>query len=229
MKFGLTILLSLFFLFANGQQRIGLELTSRLSDLSITAQYHKVVKQKWLLNAGISFGSMGLKFIDFENDTTLLINGYTIRSPYANVPISFIDTGGYNFQLFKYKTNAKGFGIQFGLGFFHEFNIVHGFRFNLNAKIYCAQSEISAGYFNISNRYFTSGRYIQQYFVGSISPEIHHTIRLSGRTTFCYGIKLPYYFSLDKGKFNPVRNNELLSGFEGGVSVGLTYVIGKCD
>jgi hypothetical protein len=125
--------------------------------------------------------------------------------------------------------NSKGIGISLGLGVFKEFSVNHGIRFNLNSKFYVVNSRIHTGYFNSENSFFSYLIYHQNYFVGSISPEVYHTIRLSGRSTLYYGIKLPYYFSLDKGKFRPTNSNELLAGFEADLSVGLTYVIGKCD
>lgn len=211
------------------QQRIGIDVSSRLTDITISTNYQKVVKKNFLISAGLTFGAMGRKFIDFENDTTLLKNGYTIQSPYATVSTSFRDTDGNNFQLMRYNMNAKGIGVSLGVGVFKEFNVNHGIRFNLNSKFYAVNSRIHTGYFNVQNSFFTYAIYHQNYFVGSISPELFHTVRLSGRTTFYYGVKIPYYFSIDQGRFKPMTNQELLSGFEADLSVGLTYVIGKCD
>lgn len=225
-----TILAILIFQSTNfAQQRIGLDLSSRLNDITLTANYQRVVKKYWLISGGLTFGTMGRKFIVFDNDTTLLKNGYTIESPYSNVSTSFIDTGGNNFQLMRYSMNSKGIGVFVGIGCFKEFNIIHGIRFNLNAKFYSVRSKVYASYYNVQHSFFTRSIYFQNYFVGSLSPEIYHTIRLGGRTTFYYGVKVPYYFSIDQGRFKPMTNQELLSGFEADLSVGLTYVIGKCD
>jgi hypothetical protein len=210
------------------QQRIGLDFTSRLSDLTTTIHYQKVIKGNWLANTGLIFGKLGHAYI--VNDTNLLINGYTIRSPYASVPTHYNNTTSINsFQLLQYDTRSNGIGIQFGLGYYKEFNVTHGLRFNLNSKFYFVHSKVSAGFYDKEYGYFVRTNFKQNYFVTSISPEIYHTIRLSGRSTFYYGLKLPYYFSLDKGKFNPKSNREILSGLEPGISVGMTYVIGKCD
>ena len=211
------------------QQRIGIDVSSRLTDITLSTNYQKVVKKNFLISGGLTFGAMGRKFIDFDNDTTLLKNGFIIQSPYATVSTSFRDTDGNNFQLMRYNMNAKGIGISLGVGVFKEFSVNHGIRFNLNSKFYLVNSRIHTGYFNSENSYFSYSIYHQNYFVGSLNPELYHTIRLSGRSTLYYGIKLPYYFSLDKGKFRPTNSNELLAGFEADLSVGLTYVIGKCD
>jgi len=214
---------------ALSQQRIGIDVSSRLTDLTITTNYQKVFNKNFLISAGLTFGSMGRKFLDFENDTILLKNGYNIQSPYATVSTSIRDKDGNNFQLMRYNMNAKGIGVSLGVGVFKEFSVNHGIRFNLNSKFYAVNSRIHTGYFNVQNSYFTYAFYHQNYFVGSISPELFHTIRLGGRTTFYYGIKVPYYFSIDKGRFRPTNSNDLLAGFEADISVGLTYVIGKCD
>lgn len=211
------------------QQRIGIDVSSRLTDITLSTNYQKVVKKNFLITGGLTFGSLGRKFIDFDNDTTLLKNGFIIQSPYANVSTSFKGRDGNNYQLTRYNMNSKGIGISLGLGVFKEFSVNHGIRFNLNSKFYVVNSRIHTGYFNSENSFFSYSIYHQNYFVGSISPEVYHTIRLSGRSTLYYGIKLPYYFSLDKGKFRPTNSNELLAGFEADLSVGLTYVIGKCD
>lgn len=211
------------------QQRIGIDVSSRLTDITLSTNYQKVVKKNFLISGGLTFGSLGRKFIDFDNDTTLLKNGFIIQSPYSNVSTSFRGTDGNYYQLTRYNMNSKGIGISLGLGVFKEFSVNHGIRFNLNSKFYVVNSRIHTGYFNSENSFFSYLIYHQNYFVGSISPEVYHTIRLSGRSTLYYGIKLPYYFSLDKGKFRPTNSNELLAGFEADLSVGLTYVIGKCD
>lgn len=189
----------------------------------------KVVINNYIVSGGLNFGAMGRKYMDFDNDTTLLKNGFIIKSPYSNVPLTIIDTSGNCFQLLRYGMNAKGIGIFVGIGCFKEFNVTHGIRFNLNTKFYAVHSKVLGTYLNLEHSYFTRSTYNQNYFVGSISPELVHTIRLGGRTTFHYGVKAPYYFSLDKGKFRPTTNKELLSGFEVDLSIGLTYVIGKCD
>ena len=211
------------------QQRIGIDVSSRLTDIHLTANYQRVVKTNFLLNGGLTVGSMGRKFIFFDNDTTLLKNGYVIQSPYSAVPTTITDTASSNFQLFRYDMNATGFGALLGIGFFKEFSVNHGIRFYLNTKFHFVQSRVHCGYYNIQQSNYTYSVFHQNYFVGSISPELVHTIRLSGRTTFYYGVKVPYYFSLDKGKFRPTTTKELLSGFEADLCIGLTYVIGKCD
>ena len=147
------------------QQRIGIDVSSRLTDIALTTNYQKVVKKNFIISGGLTFGAMGRKFIDFENDTTLLKNGYTIESPYSNVSTSFIDTGGNNFQLMRYSMNSKGIGVFVGIGGFKEFNIIHGIRFNLNAKFYSVRSKVYGNYHNVQHSYFTRSIYFQNYFV----------------------------------------------------------------
>jgi len=62
-----------------------------------------------------------------------------------------------------------------------------------------------------------------------VSPELYHTIRIGGRSTFYYGVRLPYYFSLHIDNFDPQVDKDLFYGLEPELAVGVTWQIGKCD
>lgn len=227
-KISLTTLFITLLLTINslGQQRIGVDISSRMNNLMLTAHYQKVLKNRFLYSVGFSFGNYGTSFV--ENDSIRLYAGEPIATPFndANTPIT--DSSG-TYSILDYNSTARGVGIQFGLGYFHEFDVQHGLRINVNSSLNFVNTLISGYYRSIDN--FT-GIYKNQYydhFVGSISLEAYHTIRLTGRLTFNYGLKVPYYFTIDKAKFNPTVNKDLLYGFEPQLSIGLTRVIGKCD
>lgn len=210
----------------SGQQRIGFDINSRLLNLNASFNYHKVFSKHFIFSGGIFFGAFG-KSEDI-NDPQLLVNNYQIKSPFPNANIPLIDsTGTYN--LLDYNTSGKGIGLQIGLGYFYEFSVIHGLRFNLYFKNAYVQSKHRGFYKSTING---TGKFHWDkfnHFVSAFSFEMYHTIRLSGKSTFCYGFKLPYYFSLDKRHFNPTTTKDLFSGFEPELSIGLTYVIGKCD
>ena len=223
----LVIFCALLFNFNSfGQQRIGVDLSSRMQNLMLTVHYQKVLKNRFLYSAGIFAGNNGNVFI--SNDTIRLYAGTPIASPYneANKPI--IDTSG-TYSLLDYRTNARSVGIQFGLGYYHEFDVQHGLRVNLNSSIGYVSTQLGGYYRSIDNFTEQYAVHHTQHFVGSISLEAYHTIRLTGRLTFNYGVKVPYFFSIDKAKFAPMVSKDLLYGFEPQLSIGITRVIGKCD
>lgn len=211
---------------AIGQKRIGVDLSSRLNSLNLTLNYQQVVRPKILLSTGIFFGSVGVT--STRNDSLLLYNGMGVQSPFSNANEAQTDSA-YTYHLLDYRSTARIAGIQLGVGFFHEFGVVHGIRANLYTKLAWANSKLLGFYRTIPSIEEKNYRFQNSHFVGAVSLEVNHTIRLSGRFTLYYGMKLPYYFTLDKAKFNPRSHADLLSGFEPEVSLGITRVIGKCD
>lgn len=217
----------LFFSFISAaQQRVGLDLSSRMDNLMITVHYQKVLKNHFLYSAGVFAGSNGRAFIPYETNADNLIQ--PAQTPYreANRPIS---DSTRTFILEDYNTTAKSFGVQLGLGYFFEFGVKHGIRTNANATFGFANTKLGGHYRSTDNSGIVYASHRQQQFIGSISLEAFHTIRLTGRTTFNYGLKVPYYFNADKARFNPTTKKDLLYGFEPQLSIGMTYVVGKCD
>jgi len=107
--------------------------------------------------------------------------------------------------------------------------VVHGLRFNAHFKIGFMKSNILAGYWNDSITVGALRSYSIRHLTTAISPEIYHTIRIAGRTTLYYGMKVPYYFPINKKKFNPKYSIDMFNDWEPEISIGLTFVIGKCD
>ena len=208
------------------QQRIGADLSTRMHNLMLTVHYQKVLKNRILYSVGVFAGSNGSTFI--SNDTLRLCAGTPIASPYSNANNPIIDTSG-TYSLLDYITTIQSIGVQFGLGYYYEFDVQHGLRINLNSSIGYVGSVLGGYYRSIDNFTEQYATHVNEHFVGSISLEAYHTFRLTGRLTFNYGVKVPYFFTIDKAKFNPTVQRDLLFGFEPQLSIGLTRVIGKCD
>lgn len=211
---------------STGQQRIGIDLSSRMDNLMLTVHYQKALKNRLLFSAGIYGGGNGRCYINYQTDPSNL--SQNVQSPYseANLPISD-STGTYVLEEYNYV--AKSMGIQLGIGYFYEFGVKHGIRANANAAFGFASSTLNGHYRSTDNTGVVSATNSSQHFTRSISLEACHTIRLTGRTTFNYGIKVPYYFSADRSRFNPTTKKDILYGFEPQISIGMTYVVGKCD
>jgi len=224
--FLLSILFSLSHSFTFGQQRIGIDITAKPQSVNLTVHYQKIIKKNVLFSIGVFGGSNGKKYID--NDTLLLNFGKKIASPFSNANRTLTDTLT-SFDLLNYSLRSKSIGIQFGIGYFYEFGVKHGIRANLNLKVSFAESQMRAFYWSIEKRIGIFEDYTQNYFIAAVSPELYHTIRVSGRITLNYGIKVPYFFSLDKSIFNPVDKRDLLYRFEPEFNIGITRVIGKCE
>jgi hypothetical protein len=226
-----SIFLSVLFTIALGsqalaQQRIGVDVTSRMQNLQMTLHYQGVIKNRLLYSCGVFFGGTGKSFV--LNDTIQLYGGTRIQSPFSQANASITDTST-SYSIVDYSSSARLFGIQAGLGFYYELNVKHGLRFNLNGKLGIATSTVGGYYRSIENFKTVYRESYANHFVGGVSAEVFHTIRMSGRWTFNYGIKFPYYFSVDQARFNPIYKRDQLYGFEPELSIGFTRVIGKCD
>jgi len=212
---------------AIGQQRIGVDVSSQMTNLMFTGHYQKVLKNQFLYSVGIFGGSNGRAFIHY--DTILLYSNYPPQSPYSTINQGYSDSTGNQFSIFDYTTAGSSVGIQAGFGYFHEFDVQHGLRFNFNTSIGYAHARVSGNYRSTENFSTVFDVRHTNHWFGSVSFEAYHTIRLTGRITFNYGVKVPFHFSVDKAKFNPVTYKDLFYGFEPHLSMGMTRVIGKCD
>lgn len=222
------LLLFLIFSFSSlAQKRIGIDVaTKNITNLSFTAHFQKVVKKNYLISYGLFFGNYGKSYSD--NDINLIYNNFKIQSPFSTLNEPVTDTSGI-YQLLNYNITGKGYGVQFGAGYFHEFNVIHGIRANINMRFGFMGEEIFASYFQVTDSTYKNIRTTRGFLSGAVCPEIYHTIRRTGRITFYYGIKLPYYFTLNRNLFNPQNSNEILFGLEPEFCIGLTRIIGKCD
>lgn len=208
------------------QQRIGLDIGTRFNNLNFTVTYQSVIKGNLIYNAGIFYGGMGSSLV--LNDSMRLYSGTPIRTPFpdADQPISDSIT---TYNILDYSQRAKSYGLQFGVGYFYEFNVVHGIKFNLNTRVGFAKQRFAGYYRSLETFDELYARRNFHHWYGTVSAELYHTIRLTGRSTFVYGVKLPYHFTIDDAKFNPNDPKSLLYGFEPALSVGITWVIGECE
>lgn len=209
-----------------GQQRIGVDFNSRLINGHLTIQYHRVIKGPLLFTAGISGGYHGSA--GNYSDSAQVANGFH-RNSYPAFSESIQNNEG-NYQLRGTGTKGSGIGGFVGIGFFKEFANFHGFRINVNHHFLWARSNVKAFYRNYDQVRVSTSRLENIWHpLGAVSLEIYHTVRINGRFTFYWGGKLPYYYSLDKARFNPTVDSELFHKFLPDLSIGFTRAIGKCD
>ncbi len=225
MKAFWTILLLLFPLLTSAQQRISFDANTRLNTINFTARYMKVIKKPFFLTGGICFGLYGNGTNSYDSLDVVNSRNY---SPYSKLDLTRVDTSGV-YELVKYSGNTRGIGIDLGIGAYHEFSVVHGIRFNLNHRFMFVTHIVSAYYKDWTAGNILIWRIEQAHVAGAIIPELYHTIRIGGRSTFYYGIKSPYYYSMDKANYNPKTTNDILFGFEPELAFGLTYQVGNCD
>jgi hypothetical protein len=221
---GLNVLLAFF---SYGQQRIGFDFATKGTTLSATATYNKVIKQNFLLSAGIFLGNFGSGFMDLNMNQ--FQNDQRVSTPFSDFNLNETDALGNSYTLFDYASKGKGYGIQLGVGYFYEFKSIHGVRFNLNNRLGRMNSSYSIFYYNDALQSGVHLKKNRSHFIGAISPEIYHTMRITGKITLFYGFKFPFYYSIDKGQFNPLYVADLFNKWEPELSIGLTYVVGKCD
>lgn len=210
-----------------GQQRISFDANTRLNDFNFTVRYMKVVRKPFLLSAGICFGHYGVSSINYDSLDAVYDRNYT---PYSAMNHTYIDTNGTNY-LMNYNSKVTGIGIDLGVGYYHEFSVIHGIRFNLNARLLFASNLISSYYSDLKKvaANISGTRHVYHHFSEAIMPEIYHTIRIGGRSTFYYGLKIPYYFSFDKNQYHPRVNDDSLYAFEIDLAIGLTFQVGQCE
>lgn len=226
MRLHLTFLIVLLSITTYGQNRIDISIASNLKSFNTTAVYHHSLKHNILISGGIFGGLYGSKEIYY--DTTLLNNGGRIYSAYSSINTDYKDTTG-NYQLWYYRTKSQMVGIQVGIGYFHEFSTKQSIRFNLFGKFGTAYNSVRNYYYSTESHRTAILISPTYHYAANISAEIAHVFRLSGRTSFYYGLKIPYFLTIDKKNFNTTNPADLLYGFEPELQVGLTYSVGKCD
>ena len=224
------ILLSLIFFFNltsfHAQKRVGLDVSTRLTNLNLTLTYNHLLKKNFLFSTGIYSGGSGI--FDIKNDTINLTNGKGNYSPYSIANVQLSDSFS-TYGLYDYYTRTKSIGIQIGIGYFWELGVIHGIRANLNAKLGYSTNKIRGYYRSTKIRREISRVFYASHVTLASSIELAHTMRIQGRYTFYYGIKAPYFFNVDKKNFNPRTQRVAFYGFEPEFTLGLTRVIGKCD
>jgi hypothetical protein len=223
----LRLLIALFlFGNANAQQRIGVDFNSRLINGHLTVQYHRVIKGPFLFTAGIGGGFHG--YSENVGSESQVRNGF-YQKGYPYFPDTEVDEDG-DYLLRGTDTKGAGWTAAVGIGVFKEFANFHGFRFNINHTFSWMRSDTKAFYKDFDQIAITTSKYKDIWHpLGAISLELYHTLRVNGRFTFYWGVKLPYYYSLDKGRYNPKVDSELFHKFLPDLSIGFTRAVGKCD
>lgn len=210
---------------ANSQIRIETNLSTRFQDLNLTCNTHFVVGHNWLLSGGITGGFSPKMWID--NSRAELDQGLLIQTPYPSVN-GAIEYEGASYKILDYSSNARFLRTNLGVGYFHEFGAQHGIRAHAFFLLQYVSNQINGYYYSSSAQQEIYRSTLFNHFVGGASMEVFHTIRLNGRNTFCYGVKIPYFFSIDKARFNPVNPKDNFYGFEPELSIGITRMIGSC-
>lgn len=220
-------LLVILFIFCNqsiySQQRLGIDLGLKFFGINANAYYQRVLFKHFLFSSGLILGNYGKNYVSYHR---VGVEWNTLKSPFTARSNELPDTTGV-LHLRSYSTKHNAIGVTFGLGYFKEISMTHGVRLYLNSKFIYSFGRETMVFGNGING--TKTNHSSKIYVACISPEIVHTIRLSSKTTFLYGIKIPYYFSLDKGKFNPQYNQDTFYKIEPELTIGLTRIIGKCD
>jgi hypothetical protein len=202
------------------QQRIGLELFSHLDDLSIGTHFQKVVKSKFILGGGLIWVTNRRgEAIEYEP-------GQVLHTGIRSVPVSFV-RNNETYVVQTSRTASKALMLTLNTGFFHEFGALHGIRVNLNGRIGFARTKGTYSYYGQINDTVIPVRYSKNHLVAGVVPEIYHTLRQRKKLTFYYGLRFPFYFSLDKRNFNPIHRKEGFYGLEMEAVIGITYFVGK--
>lgn len=227
MKLLTLTLLLIFVKPAVAQQRIGVDFNTRMINGYFTVQYHKVFRWPFIYSVGVCGGSYGLS--EHFSDSAQVVNGFHHNS-YPTLPEHLSNSDG-DFHLLGVRTRGAGMGTFIGIGIFKEFAKLHGFRFNINHYFLWSRTKVRGTYrdYNHEDWGWASQHRTLWHPVGAVSLELYHTIRINGRYTFYWGGKFPYFYSMDKAKYNPRIQGELFYKFLPDISIGFTRAVGKCD
>ena len=202
------------------QQRVGLELFSHLDDLSVGTHFQKVIRSKFIIGGGLIWINRRVgEAFEYES-------GKILHTAMRNVPPSF-ERNNETYIVQTSRTTSKALMLTLNTGFFHEFGPLHGIRVNLNGRIGIAGSKGTYSYYGQINDTVIPVRYSKNHLVTGVVPEIYHTLRQRKKLTFYYGLRFPFYFSLDKRNFEPMHRKEGFYGLEMEVAIGITYFVGK--
>lgn len=203
-----------------------MDVNTHLMNLNYSLHYQRVIKGPLLFNAGIFGGKFGEG--NNYNDTSIVYSGHNLGIAYPMLNPNYSDTSGL-YELGSTATIGYGLGVNVGIGLFKEFRNYHGIRFNLNQRFGWMLSDVRSSYYR-PDKFAVHHSYNRIWHpVGAVSIELYHTVRFTGRSTFYWGFKMPYYYTLDKGRFNPKKDSEVFHKLLFDLSVGMTYAIGKCD
>lgn len=208
----------------NSQQRISLEVSSQIYNLSIGFNYHKVVRNHFLFGAGIFMGGKVHGYTPENLSYDQLLN----RSPFVDLNrVRIEDSASY--ELINYSLDSRSFFLTLNSGYFHNFGVVHGIRVNTNLKIGYADAQVLLGYRDLMTGEHVLRRTVRRFSITAFSPEIYHTIRQSSKFTFYYGFKFPIYLHLNQLTYNPQFKSDAYNLCKPELVAGISYAFGRCD
>lgn len=206
------------------QQRVGLDISYRQVGLNTSLSYHKVFAGNWLLSASLTYGQKGRYIIDYRDDNQDKTDFF---SPWGEVNQPILK-GNSKYHIKRYSVKNKAVTVQVGLGYFHNFDVKHGIRGHLFMQYGQTFNTVTGTYDASDQAYDILKRTTTKHSIAAVSAEVYHTIQVWQKFTFYYGLKAPYYFKVDKTRFNPVRKLDNFFGLEPEISLGVTYLIGDC-
>lgn len=222
----LRLLLPVFLVFgASAQQRIGIDANSNMNSANLSLHYQRVINGPLLFSGGINGGLYGVSEHYGEEQQ---IRGGFFSNPFPEMGNSFSDALP-DFVYRGNQTKSAGISAFVGLGLFKEFENHHGIRFNLHHYFSAVHSKVLGFYRNFEQELTVFKRYETWHPVGAWSMELYHTIRLTGRNSFYWGLKTAYSYTLDESRYAPTSTNELFQGFQTELSLGITHSIGSCN
>jgi hypothetical protein len=206
------------------QQRIGLDISYRQLGLNASISYHKVFAKNWLISGALTFGQEGRYIADYRDFELSKLDFF---SPWDEVNQPILSEGS-EYLLKRYSVKNKVLSVQIGLGYFHNFGVKHGLRAHVFMQYGQAFNQISGTYEAVDQTYNKLKLSKTNHSIAAVSTELYHTIQIWRKFTFYYGLKLPYYFAVDKSRFDPKRSEENFYGFEPELTLGITFLIGDC-
>lgn len=220
-KIAFIVIVTLMATVANAQSRIAVDFNSNLINGFFSAHYCPVFKQHYYAKSGFTFGRFGrgegFQKVSQVQAGNPLISYYTAM----NEPI-FPQRA-----LHEFSSRIRGVALDIGVGRFFELGPIHTIRIDLQSKVYGINEEVAAIYASVnpgdSSAMITGFSFKR--FCLSVGPELFHAIRLSGRFTFFYGLKFPYYLPLKTKGYRPIGQKNATVGLQPNLSIGLSYVI----
>ncbi len=209
-----------------GQTRIGGDLNTQLNTINFTTHYQRVIRGPFLFSAGIGAGLYGHG--KNVGDEAQIVEGFGFGNAFKTLPSTY-STQRPSYLLRATEASSAGYCAFIGFGVFKEFANFHGIRFNVNHRFSLIRSKVTAYYRDFEIQETIPTLHEIWHSVGAVNLELYHTIRLSGRNSFYWGMKLPYYYSLDKARFDPKVHQEVLYQLQPELAVGFTRSIGTCD
>lgn len=202
----------------NAQRRLTFDANSRFDNLYFASNYLSVIRNKFFWSAGIEGGGYGL------TDLYSPIAG-KLTAPYRQAnEVLVYDNKDY--LLKSYISKVRGIGISGGIGRFFNFTDVHGLRLEASLRWICFEERFTGGYVNES---VSKAIYQRNFFVEStfgLTLSVYHTIAVAERSTFYYGLKIPYFVPLAHSGYNPVNARDLMNaGGEIQLTAGISFML----